>query len=265
MTVLEPAPMPPVARTEVEPRNHAPCRNCGQPLPPGQSVCPACGAAHGEANRCPHCNAIADVEPHSALGFRCLVCGGPRVALDVASVTPSARTTSALVSAGSEQTKHVMFTAAGLLLTGMGALSLMLATVVLLAASPGLVPTLAAYAAAAVPLLAGLFALSRAATARLLRTDALRTAQISALGDVQAVTGVLDAQRVVELMRLPPERAELLLAEASVAALLNEAPAPRLRVEAAPPTAPGDSTQLEPRTTELGDPPIEGTRGDTEI
>lgn len=267
MTVLEPAPMPPVARTELEPQTHGRCRNCGQTLPPGQSVCPACGAAHGEANRCPHCDAIADVEPHRALGFRCLVCGGPRVALDVAGVTPSARTTSSLVSAGSEQTKHVMFSAAGLLLTGMGGLSLLIATVVVLAASPGLLPALAAYAAASVPLIAGLFALSRAATARALRNEALRTAQISALGDVQAVTGQLEAQRVVELMRLTPERAELLLAEASVAALLNEAPPPAPRVRVAPPapTVLSDPTSLEPRPTELGDPPIDPTRGDTEI
>src|SRR4051812_37828668 len=101
--------MPPVARTELEPEHGAPCRNCGQALPAGQSVCPACGAAEGEANRCPHCHAIADVQPHRTLGFRCLVCGGPRVALGLSNVTLSPRTGAALTSAGTEQTKHVMF------------------------------------------------------------------------------------------------------------------------------------------------------------
>jgi hypothetical protein len=268
MTVLQPDSMSPAARTEpeLELGNRAPCRNCGQPLPPGQSVCPACGAAHGEANRCPHCDAVADVEPHNALIFRCLVCGGPRVALDVAGVTPSDRTRSALVNAGSEQTKHVMFSAAGLFLSGMGALALLIATAVVLSASPGLVPTLATYLAASVPLVAGLLALSRAATARNLRSEALRTAQISALGDVQSVTGLLDAKRVTELMRLSPERAELLLAEASVAALLNDAPvpAPRLRIEMPAPTVAGTPTELEQKTTELGEPGAT-VSGDTEI
>ncbi len=267
MTVLEPASMPPAARIEPELDNRAPCRNCGQPLPPGQSVCSGCGAAHGDANRCPHCNAVADVEPHGALIFRCLVCGGPRVALDVAGVTPSARTEGALVNAGSEQTKHVMFSAAGLFLSGMGALALLIATVVVLSASPGLVPTLATYFAASVPLVAGLLALSRASTARNLRAEALRTAQISALGDVQAVTGQLDAKRVTELMRLSHERAELLLAEASIAALLNEAPppAPRLRVEGPAPTVLGRPIELEQKTTEPGEPSGATIRGDTEI
>ncbi len=266
MTMLEPASMSPAAGTLPELENGAPCRNCGQTLPPGQSVCPACGAAQGEANRCPHCDAVADVERHDALGFRCLVCGGPRVALDVAGVTPSARTQSALVEAGGEQTKHVMFSATGLLLTGMGALSLLIATLVVLSASPGLVPTLATYLAAAVPLIAGLLALSRAATARNLRSEALRTAQISALSDVQTVTGVLDAKRVTELMRLAPERAELLLAEASIATLLNEvaAPAPRLRIDLSAPTVIGSPTELEPTTTERGEPPGTTERLDTE-
>jgi hypothetical protein len=189
------------------------------------------------------------------------------VALDVAGVTPGARTRQALVDAGSEQTKHVMFSAAGLALTGMGGLALLIATVVVLSASPGLVATLATYLAASVPFVAGLLALSRAATARNLRAEAVRTAQISALGDVQAVTGVLDAKRVTELMRLTPERAELLLAEASVAALLNEAPAPapRLRVELPAPTLSGPPTQLELTATELNEPPAATVRGDTEI
>jgi hypothetical protein len=160
------------------------------------------------------------------------VCGGPRVALDAAGVSPSERTRAALVGAASEQTKHMMFSAAGFLLTGMGLLALLIASVVVLSAAPGLVPTIATYFGSAVPLVAGLFCLSRAAAARTLRNAALRRAQVSALADAQTVTGALDARRAAELMRISPERAELLLAEASVAALLEEVPAPRLRVEA---------------------------------
>jgi hypothetical protein len=221
--MLEPARMSPEARTELAPA--ATCRTCGQQLPEGASVCDGCGAAQGEANRCPHCNAIADVEAHQALGFRCLVCGGPRIALGAAGAVPSARTQSSLLDAGREQTKHVMFSAAGLALFGMGLLALLVATVAVLAASPGPVPTFATYLGALVPLTAGLYALARAASARRLRGEALRTAQISALGDLQAATGVLDAERAGRLLRVNAEQAELLLAEASVSALLEEAPA----------------------------------------
>jgi hypothetical protein len=256
--------MSPAARTELDPS--ATCRACGRALPAGSAVCPGCGAAHGETNRCPHCNAIADVEPHAGLGFRCLVCGGPRVALDVAGVTPGAPTLSALRVAAERQTEHVMYTAAGLVLSGMGALALVIATLVVLAASPGLVPTLAAYLGALVPTAAGLAALARAASARQRRGQSLRAAEVAALADVQAVTGVLDAKRVAEIMRLPPERAELLLAEASVASLLEQAPAPRVRVAPAAETQLGDEPAAAERVlNEPGERRGPIARGGTEI
>lgn len=220
------------------------CRACGKALPADRSVCGACGAAHGEENRCPHCTAIADVQPHATLGFVCRVCGGPRIALDARFATPSSRTSQALVVAGREQTKHLMFSAAGFLLGGMGALGLLIASVVVLAASPGLLPSLAAFVSAGVPFAAGLLALRRAARARQLRAESLHAARLAALGDVQAAIGPLPAARAAEILRIDTEQAELLLAEHSVAALLEGAPEPRLRVEAPGATVPG-GTQIE--------------------
>jgi hypothetical protein len=262
--MLKAAPMPPVAPSE--PDRGTPCRNCGQALPSGKSVCTSCGAAQGEGNRCPHCNAVADVAPHPALGFRCLVCGGPRVALDSADVSLSARTNQALANAGTEQTKHLMFSAAGYFLSGMGGLALVLAAVVELTVSPGVAATVAAYLAAAVPFGAGLFSLASARAARKRRTEALRVAQVHALSDVQAVKGALSAASAAQLMRISPERAELLLAEASVASMLEEVPAARLRIEAPAPTSPGP-TELQAPETELSElePPGKTVRGDTEI
>ncbi|HXK18982.1 MAG TPA: hypothetical protein VNG33_14320, partial [Polyangiaceae bacterium] len=194
----------------------------------------------------------------------CLVCGGPRIALDIAGVTPSAPTQARLKLAGAEQTKQVMFSAAGFLLAFMGALALVLATAVVSTASPGVVATLAMYFGAGMPLVAGLLALGRAATARKLRAEALRAAQVGALGDVQAVTGLLNAERAAQLLRISPERAELLLAEASVSALLEEGPAPRLRVEAPTRTVPEADATRTASATELSDPPARTVRGDTE-
>jgi hypothetical protein len=256
--------MPPVAPTEAD--RATPCRNCGQALPPGKSVCASCGAAQGEGNRCPHCNTLADVTPHTALGFRCLVCGGPRIALDSADVSLGPQTNQALANAGAEQTKHLMFSAAGYFLSGMGALALIIAAVVELTVSPGVAATIAAYLAAAVPFGAGLFSLASARAARKRRGEALRVAQVNALSDVQAAKGALSAQSVAQLMRINPERAELLLAEASVASMLEEVPAARLRVEAPAPTGQGPSEPQAPET-ELGErqPPGKTMRGDTEI
>ena len=112
---------------------------------------------------CPHCDVVADVRPDAALGFCCKVCGGPRLA---PGTMATAEARALLESAGREQTKHLLFTAAALFLTPMGALALAIVTGVVLVAAPGPVPSLAAYLAAAVPTIAGLLALAAAAGAR---------------------------------------------------------------------------------------------------
>jgi hypothetical protein len=65
--------------------------------------------------------------------------------------------------------RHVVadvYTAAGLFLSAMGALALAIVTGVVLVAAPGVVPSVAAYLAAAVPTLAGILALAGATRAR---------------------------------------------------------------------------------------------------
>lgn len=244
--MLQPRRMAPAARTANDPV--ATCRNCGQALSGDRAVCERCGAAHGPANHCPHCHAVADVERHSSLGFRCLVCGGPRVALDVQGVGLSERTNASLQRAGTEQTKHLMFSAAGFSLVGMGLLAVLVTSLVVVSVAPSALLAAAAYVASLVPVAVGAFALSRAADARKLRSGALRSAQVSALADVQAVTGVLTTARVSEVLRISGEQAEQLLAEASVASYLNEAPAPRVRVDATEPAL--DAATELPHPTE---------------
>jgi hypothetical protein len=202
---------------------------------------------HG-AGSCPHCNVVADVEPHPALGFRCLVCGGPRVLVDAAGVELSGATRAALKSAKTHHTKQLLLSAAGFSLLGMGGLSLLMASAVLLAVSPGLLLTLFTLLACCVPLAGGAWGLMRAAAARQTRSEALHSAGSSALADAQAVLGPLDAQQAAQLLRVDADQAELLLAEASVASLLAQAAPPRTRVaEGLPATTPdapsADSTE----------------------
>jgi hypothetical protein len=213
--------------------------------------------------QCPHCHVVADVQPHAALGFSCLVCGGPRLTLDLPGATLGPGVEQRLTSAGREQTKHLMYTAAGSLLLAMGALALALVSGVVAIAAPGIVPSLAAFAGASVPLLSGLAALVGAAKARAARGRALRQAQVHALAELQAQRGPLDAAGAAQILRVSSEHAELLLGEASVATLLEEAPAPRLRVAA--PAAPATVLSTPDDLAEATAPPAVTQRGDTEI
>ncbi|MBX7193657.1 MAG: hypothetical protein K1X94_16490 [Sandaracinaceae bacterium] len=54
-----------------------PCPTCKFAVPDGAVKCPQCGRVFGEANRCPHCHAIASARP-SGDGFVCVACGKPR-------------------------------------------------------------------------------------------------------------------------------------------------------------------------------------------
>lgn len=53
------------------------CPTCMALIPEGATRCPACGSVWGEANRCPHCHAIAAVKP-APEGYVCVACGKPR-------------------------------------------------------------------------------------------------------------------------------------------------------------------------------------------
>jgi hypothetical protein len=124
---------------------------------------------------CPHCQAVADVTPSAALGFCCVVCGGPRLSSELPQAEPPV--SELLESAGRQQTKHLMFSAAGAVLLGMGALALVVVNGVVAVAAPGTLPSLAAYAGASVPTLSGIVVLVGAAKARTLRARALRDAE----------------------------------------------------------------------------------------
>jgi hypothetical protein len=155
----------------------------------------------------------------------------------------------------------LVLSAAGFSLLGVGGLSLLVASAVLLAASPGLLLTLLTLLACCVPLAGGAWGLMRAAATRRARGEALYTARSGALADAQAVLGPLDAQQAAQLLRIDADQAELLLAEASVASLLEQAAPPRMRVaadEAQPARAP------DAASAEATEPAVANQRATTE-
>src|SRR5688572_25702141 len=68
----------------------AKCPTCGTGLAPDAVRCPQCGRVFGEANRCPHCNAIAAVRRTGA-GYACVACGKPREVLPSTTVLDEGR------------------------------------------------------------------------------------------------------------------------------------------------------------------------------
>jgi hypothetical protein len=53
------------------------CPTCGTAVPHGAAKCPGCGRVFGEANRCPHCHAVAAVRRKGS-GYVCVACGKER-------------------------------------------------------------------------------------------------------------------------------------------------------------------------------------------
>lgn len=54
------------------------CPTCGTELEPGAARCTQCGKVLGEANRCPHCAAVAGLEEVLPDRYRCMACGKNR-------------------------------------------------------------------------------------------------------------------------------------------------------------------------------------------
>ena len=194
-------------------RPHA-CSACGGPLDL-LGRCAKCGAAYGEAYRCPLCQALSDVETNSVLNLRCRTCGGPRLAPHESA--PSDAEVSLLRSARSEQLRAAAFRVGAGFAVASGVLSLIVTGVVLIAIAPPAFAQLAASLASLVPFGLGFFAFRRAASHRRQLHSALQQAWLLAASRlVRHHDGQLSAEDLAKELRVDESRAELLLAELSV-------------------------------------------------
>ena len=190
------------------------CSACGGALDP-LGRCTKCGAVFGDAYRCPLCQVVSDVEPSTALQYRCRVCGGPRIPPNESA--PSEGEALQLRTARSEQLRAGAFKAGAGFALASGVLSLLVTSVVLLTISPPAVARIAALIACLVPFALSFFALQRSRShargliSALQQAWLLAASRVVALHGGQASTATLKAA-----LRVDEARAEQLLAEVSV-------------------------------------------------
>lgn len=200
-----------------EPLPGGQCRVCGTELAPGSLHCTHCGATYGESNRCPHCRSVTEVEPSSALRFRCRVCGGPRVPVDDRGVVRSGREIKLLSSAQRARRRAAAWRVGAGLVAGFAALSFAVSLVVWLIASPGVLGTLGLLIMLVVPVVLALLARRRAAGEGRSQEQALDQAWALVAGDVLASRGgELNAAELARILRVDEARAELLLGQLNV-------------------------------------------------
>lgn len=189
------------------------CPTCGTSVPEGAPRCPGCGRVFGEANRCPHCHAVAAVIPRGGVTV-CAACGKPRagaVTLDGVrgSVVPTssagrAASTSAMLRRGKGRAQRGL----GVLLLAAGVLAAVLAT----ATVPGAAGLALAIVAGAIGV--GLGALTIRAGARSLREGEAhdrRARETAVLELAERRGGTLTASDVAKALGLALDEADALL------------------------------------------------------
>lgn len=194
----------------------APCTFCGKPLVAGEVRCRYCRSVLGEVYRCPHCHAIADLEPSKRLRFLCKVCGKPRVPNEDPSMEHIGHPEiEALRSAGSHASAATAWLVSAIVAACLAVFSsLALALVITLAANALL--GAAALGTAAIPLA---FALLAAQKSRSRRSSSARFLEQAwgqvALECARLRQGAIDARTFSLMTRITPAEAEQILARVS--------------------------------------------------
>lgn len=201
--------------------------------------CSSCGYTAGEANRCPHCRALARIE-RSGREAACAVCGGPRI--------PSNLGGDATAVALRQQKKALENARAASVATVLQAVFAAMATLIALGVAPSsIVGKLLVFLVAVIPLLLAMRSRGRAAEARRHAKDASELAWRAAAEDLasRSKAGVTVA-RVAEALGIDAEHADRLLTDLTVhdrtrievgddaEVRYSTAPGPRIELEEPP-------------------------------
>jgi hypothetical protein len=170
------------------------CPACAKPLAADAVRCPNCGLALGEHQRCPHCHAIADVEPSPEARFVCAVCGGVRIPIDDPKVVRSAEQLELLKRATAARSARTIWRIVAILVACFGAFSGLVLWVTLSFARPPTVAIVVAVLAVLVPIAFGIFAALRSRSSGTGLAPALDKAWVAAAADIaRSRGGELDA------------------------------------------------------------------------
>ncbi len=166
--------------------------------------------------RCPHCRTTASATFARGGGYRCKLCGGPRVVSSDTELVLSGNELAPLTEARRAARARWLWFAASAATGTLGVGALVFATVLILLFEPAAFATALLLGAAVIPLLFCLWTFTRSRGARAASQRALHEARLGALRDALASGRELRAADVTRLLALPPEQSELLLAELNV-------------------------------------------------
>ncbi|HSO38139.1 MAG TPA: hypothetical protein VLT33_36680 [Labilithrix sp.] len=188
------------------------CSACGRSSVV-DGVCTVCGFTGGESNRCPHCGAVARVEPKGSgpkLHWVCGVCGGPRMPHGLGGEAATSPLREARASEIRSKKARASVWAFGLMAAFF--------TLIALAAWPAALAWKLFFLAFAVtPTLLAMRARTRATAAKADAKEALDRAWLAAAEDVARSTkkGVTVAE-LASRLKIDPVAAEALLTQLAV-------------------------------------------------
>jgi Zn finger protein HypA/HybF involved in hydrogenase expression len=198
------------------------CSACGKPVSPDDMRCPACGVPRGQALRCPHCRAIADLEQSDVLRFACAICGGARVPVDDPAIVRSHAEMDLLKRAGRARTAGGVWRVAAAVVGGFGVVAGLVLALVVAIAEPGATATTALAVMAAIPFVFAVVGWQRGRAGTREATATVDRAWQMVVGELaSAHGGEIDAPLVAKAMRIGQAEADRLLAAMSAKSLLS--------------------------------------------
>jgi hypothetical protein len=175
----------------------------------------------GEHQRCPHCRAIAAVEPSEDARFVCAVCGGVRIPIEDATIARSPEQLDLLRRATAARSARAIWSVIAVIVGGFGIFSVLVLWLVVSFAHPPALASVVAGLAVVVPFAFAGFAWRRSRESAVEFGPALEKAWIAAAADVgRARGGELDAAALASVTRIDEREADKLLARMLAESLL---------------------------------------------
>ncbi len=174
----------------------------------------------GEHHRCPHCHAIAGVEPSPEARFLCAVCGGVRIPIEDPKVTHSPEQIEHLKRATNARSAGAVWQMVAAIVGAFGIFSVLVLWLAITVAHPPLVASVVAALAVMVPFAFAVLAWRRSRACLADFAPAFDKAWIAAAADVaRSRGGTLDRAELAKVTRITEQEADKVLARMSAESL----------------------------------------------